>query len=387
MSFYSNLPVTQSETGTSGLNPTVFEIFSSNEIDALLPSSVRYILTNYWILRNPNWYTLQVNNYFKEWFEVALKGAIEWYHIKNYNSTFVDKFYGLQRFNTANDVLFKAQSKNQFSETWPLQLQLTQKQRVVVFLQKIIIPYLKDRLDEVHNHLNRPADLVTNSERNYKYYLKQYFRKLYPLIKKFFYISNLVIRVFFLTGKIGSFSLLDYMFNIGYTRALFPLEKKQMHNLNTSIGDNKMKKANLYSFQNSLKLKGKSLVDLLSQIGSQAFPAFLFMLRVYQWWTTQDITVRIQKKLNDLDKEVPRPPTTSRNQEEASSDKCPICKDTIRNPCILETGYVTCYPCALAYLPEHEGRCPVTNKQLLGCQFDESTKEWQVVNGIRRLLV
>ena len=158
MSFFSNLPATatsNSGEGVSSLFPTIFEIVSSQEIDELLPASIRYILTNYWISRYPSWTTLQVNNYFEEWFGVGVQGLVEWYHIDKYNSTFVDKFYGLQRFNNSDPVLTQAQAIRQAREAgnpnlqWPKSLQLTNGQTRVVFLQKKILPYISNRHSEV----------------------------------------------------------------------------------------------------------------------------------------------------------------------------------------------------------------------------------------------
>nr|7T9X_A Chain A, Peroxisome assembly protein 12 [Bacteria]7T9X_B Chain B, Peroxisome assembly protein 12 [Bacteria] len=68
------------------------------------------------------------------------------------------------------------------------------------------------------------------------------------------------------------------------------------------------------------------------------------------------------------------------------SEACPVCEKTVQNPCVLETGYVACYPCAISYLVNNEGHCPVTNKKLLGCTYNKHTNKWEVVTGIRKLI-
>lgn len=379
MSFYSNLPSGHNDTSSvSSLYPTIFEIISSKEIDTLLPTSVRYLIVNYWISRHPSKLSLQVNNYFHEWFDLLLKGSIEWYHIKHYNSTFVDKFYGLQRFNASNKVLVQTQA-NSTVKHWPKGLTLSARQRSVILIEKVILPYVKQKLDDLHAKYVAQTAFSSDEARNVIW------EKVYPMIKKIFYVLNLFTKLFFLSGRIGSITFLEYLFQIEYTRMTVPLESSMKEKSNPPT-INRLPRQNLYSLWHKCYIVWTKLNRILSYSGSQLFPAFIFMLRVYQWWTTQDLTAKLQRKLNDVDKVIPRA-NNCRDQAYRSTDICPICHKPIQNPGVLETGYATCYPCAIAYLPENEGRCPVTKKRLLGCKYNEELGKWQVVSGVRKLLV
>ncbi|CCE62426.1 hypothetical protein TPHA_0C02730 [Tetrapisispora phaffii CBS 4417] len=395
MSFYSNLPSIQNNDSSNSVYPTIYEPISSSEIDELVPYSVRYILTNYWITRYPNWYTLQVNNYFDEWFNLGLKGLIEWHHIDKYNSTFIDKFYGLQRFNAENKVLLKSHVKdNSIDKKWPLGLQLTKLQKRALFIEQIVFPYFRTKLDHYHDtltHLVIQNEEGTEMVPGLSKYMKVLFRKFYPIIKRCFQIFNLLIKLKFLAGKTGSLSLIDYLFNIAYSRALFPLESKN-RSLTQNIGRHnreRLQRQNYYKFRSNFNENFTDTLSVLSYLGTKVFPTFLFTLRIYQWWTAENISSKIERKLNNIDRAIPRPPLTESNlqQNRKSADKCPVCKDKIQNPCVIETGYVMCYPCALDYITQHEGRCPVTNKKLLGCKYNSLTKNWNIVNGIRRLII
>lgn len=386
MSFYSNLPSTQNDTASiATLYPTIFEVISSQEIDTLLPASVRYLIVNYWIARNPSRFKLQINNYFHEWFDLLLKGSIEWYHISRYNSTFVDKFYGLKRFNSTNKVLVNAQANAPGkSNYWPKGLTLSAKQQRIVFLEKIILPYVRQKLDDLHSKYLAQSAFSANKPHKIKAWIIE---QGYPLIKKTIYLLDLLTKLFFLSGRIGSVSFLQYLFNIEYTRITSPLEPSStISQRKTVLDNNRLPRQNFYSLWHQCSLALTKLSQILSYSGSQAFPAFIFMLRVYQWWTTQDLTAKLQRKLNDVDKDIPR----DNNSDEVtyrSTDTCPICHKLIQNPAVLETGYATCYPCAIEYLPNNEGRCPVTNKRLLGCEYDSEKGKWQIISGLRRLLV
>lgn len=383
MSFYSNLP--KGDVGNSSLYPTIFEIVSSQEIDALLPASVRYILTNYWIARHPNRLTLLVNNYFEEWFQVLLKGAVEWYHLTTYNSTFVDRFYGLQRFNSSNNVLVKKQaSPRSTSKTWPCGLQLTSGQKKVVFLQKIILPYVTDRLDELKARWDAQLAFREDQKPTWR---RRIVTQIYPLVKKACYLLDLFIKLMFLAGRLGSMSFLDYLFKIEYTRATLPLEGPISRGAGSPrLEGNRPRRQNLYNLLSRCQKVMATVGNGSAYIGSQIFPAFVFMLRVYQWWTTQDLTAKLQRKLNNIDKDIPRANFKGAN-EPRSSEKCPICHNPIQNACVLETGYAACYPCALDYLPNNEGRCPVTGKKLLGCTYDKELSKWKINTGVRKLLI
>ena len=266
--------------------------------------------------------------------------------------------------------------------------QLTQWQRKVVFLEKIILPYITTKLDELLEKLSL-SNIFSNSENEEKW-VKRAFLKIYPFFKKLFALSNLFIKLLFLTKRTGSVSLLQYLCNVEYTtmKPLFPAMSsfKEMKGM-----ESRLKKTNMSSMLTLMKNKLSIIPMFLTFMGSQFFPTFIFILRVYQWWTTQDMTTKLQKRLNDLDKDIPRPPISSQNDktngEKKVTEACPVCRKTIQNPCVLETGYVACYPCAISYLVSNEGHCPVTNKKLLGCTYNKEMDKWEVVTGIRKLLI
>lgn len=382
MSFYSNLPTSEV---TSSLYPTIFEIVSSQEIDVLLPASVRYILTNYWIARHPNRITLAINNYFQEWFQVLLKGFVEWYHITEYNSTFVDRFYGLQRFNCSNKVLVRKQTKNNDTKVWPPGLQLTSGQRRVVFLQKVILPYLRNRLDELESKW--VAQLTFQQDTEGRHLLKRVITHVYPAFKKIWYLLDLFTKLLFLAGRIGSVSFLELLFKIEYTRAVLPLRDRDTGRPSVESQVNRPQRQNFYTLLNRVQKLLANVGNTSAFLGSQFFPAFIFMLRVYQWWTTQDLGVKLWKKLNDIDKDIPRSNSNTDGKINRTGTDCPICHQRIQNACVLETGYAACYPCALNYLSNNEGKCPVTGRKLLGCTYDRELQKWKVVTGVRKLLI
>ena len=404
MSFYSNLPFGQNENrdqtydGSLTLFPALFEIISAQEVDALLPASVRYILVRFWISRHPNRLAISVNNYFEEWFSLALRGAVEWYHLREYNTTLVDKFYGLQRFNgipsrTILNTYLQLKREGTLKQ-WPRELQLSRSQRIVVWIQKVIIPYLVTKLDRLCQQWNARFQFSRRSNgaatasigQKVSNAAKFLLLRVYPLIKKIGFLLDLAVQLAFLSGKVGSTSLLNYIFGISYTRITLPMEHSRNSRPARSVSDeSRIVRVNKFTILSSLnKVLDKTHKVLLAG-GSQAFPTLIFLLRIYQWWVAEDLSKNLLKGLDSIDKEIPRPPNMAQALQDG--DTCPVCKDSIQNPCVLETGIVACYPCAINYLRTHEGRCPVTGQRLIGCKFDESTNELTIIDGVRKLLI
>lgn len=393
MDFYSNLPT--SGESSSSIYPTLFEIISAQEIDDLLTPAVRYIIANL-VGRYPNRYTLQVNNRFDEWFMLGVKYIIEKHHLDNWNGTFIEKFYGLKRLNSSNSLLLKV-----LKQQLPIDLpqRLTKQQINVVLAEKVLFPYLITKLDLYHSKLLASTLFQNQSEQQDDdehtalqkkahrliRYLKDIFTKYYPWAKKFAFALNFITKLFFLSGKLGSTTFLDFLFKIEYTR-LTPQDYKinePRPRLQNPLLRNRPPRVNTPMLLNRLQSFGRIIAKVAKYSGSQLFPAFIFVLRVFQWWTTQDLMGKIQRKLNDIDKDIPPPPINSKKQ---TSTKCEICHQIITNPCAIETGYVFCYPCVLNYLPANEGRCPVTGKRLLGCQYDKESGKWNITS-VRKLLI
>ncbi|CAB4256911.1 similar to Saccharomyces cerevisiae YMR026C PEX12 C3HC4-type RING-finger peroxin and E3 ubiquitin ligase, required for peroxisome biogenesis and peroxisomal matrix protein import [Maudiozyma barnettii] len=388
MSFYSSLPSVQNESSAlSSYHPTLFEIVSSQEIDDLLPASLRYILTKYWITNYPSRFSITVNNYFDEWFSLLLKGSIEWFHIYKYNSTFVDKYYGLQKFNNSNKVRSSVYidliSRGKLSE-WPKLLQLKKGQRIIIWLQKVIFPYLTNKIDDYQKKL------INSSLFNEVTDWQKLFLKIYPILKKLILILNLAVKFTFISGTNNSINLLDYLFNISYVRTIAPLNNNNgdiYDNITLGQGFNKRIDFNNITVRSIIKNMILNAWQGVAFTGSQVFPTFMFMLKVYQWWISQDLTAKLQKRINNIDKEIPRPPLNTADLETLSDSNCIICKNIIQNPAVIETGYVMCYPCAVMYLKEHDGECPVTHRKLIQCVFDKNLNEWDVSRSVRKLLI
>ncbi|SCU85337.1 LAMI_0C10902g1_1 [Lachancea mirantina] len=367
MEFYASLPAGSGAERESA-TPTLFEILSADETDELLTPSLRYIVATL-VARHPSRFGILASNWFDEWFVLATRLCIEGYHLRRWNGGFIEHFYGLKRVNGSNRLLLKAAPSDR-------SVRLTGGQSVAALVEKVVAPYWGVKLDLWHGQLlarSAFADRVSAWQR--------WFVKWYPRVKKVVFLANLAVKLAFLSGAVGSTSLLQYLFKIEFAR----LSQKDLETTTTVRAASRASRRphlNRPALKTWLSVAVARFANVSQQLGSQAFPAFIFMLRVFQWWNAQDLSNRIRKKMDEFDNPVPPPP---RDLSIRTGTMCSICEKPLQNPAVIETGLVFCYPCLLRRIPETGGRCPTTGKRLLNCRYNETTGAW-VLSGVRKLI-
>ncbi|ODV83336.1 hypothetical protein CANARDRAFT_30106 [[Candida] arabinofermentans NRRL YB-2248] len=399
MDFYSNLDSRSLDRET----PTLFEVISSNELENLLSPSVRFILIHY-TNRYPR-HLIKILNSFDE-INLIIRGFIEYKFLKNWNSSFIEKFYGLKRVNALKLNISQGYTGGQLSKYENLK-RLHNSQVLVSLFDLLMIPYIKEKLDILYDKL-LPTYLLNQLKpnENRKDFLKYWFLKIYPTASTIFKLVNLLFKVLYLSGKFKSVTLLQYLFNINYSRFNqfdYELDEKRTASFlrkSTSVNlDTRIRPPSLaesvsdlyYTLMHPLK---KSILFTSNSI----LPISIFLLKFLEWWNSSEINKNM-KRDNVMDKVpvVPKLITSELSKIKkvnkllkTNSSKCPICHEEIHNPAVIETGFVFCYTCIYKYLREADeltgGRCPVSGKRLLGCKYSRSSKEWKV-NGVRRLMI
>lgn len=142
--------------------PSLFELLSENQLNALIPPSLRYILA---LLthRHPRYLLRILNNYDEVYALLSL--LVEKYYLENLGGGFTENFYGLKRetvlagvkggelpraaLGVPSEVREKLQVRNRRSDVWKN-----------LFIM-VGIPYLKRKLDESYDiHIAPSAGLV-----------------------------------------------------------------------------------------------------------------------------------------------------------------------------------------------------------------------------------
>lgn len=440
MEYYSSLDASQLDAET----PTLFELISANQLELLLSPTLRYILVHY-AQRYPL-YLLRITNKFDE-INLFLRTFVEWYFIKYWQGSFTENFYGIKR--VAQTPLSDGRYNNgKLTQLVPLMIEQRREllglQRWVSIFEITGSAYLLEKLTYQYELLY--SKYVTNQLDETKIedprekrlvWLRRKYVEIFPTLQAAWRGANLLATLLFLSGASKLPSLLTFLFRINYARLNQynyqknepPMPKDKSRGANR-VAPPGVTEAILRGFNRILARPSWRVVKYI--LGT-FFPVAIFTLKFLEWWSNSDLAQRVAKSQTQVLEKVLPPPLTMAQLAARKSGKiyksgntCPICKNEILNPAIIETGYVFCYTCIYNYLRDshklfganvvdevedsedesrseteedsghHEdtvsqaaidggGRCPITGQKLLGCKFNALTGEFDV-DGIRRLV-
>lgn len=367
MEYYSSLDASQLDSET----PTLFEIISANQLEALLSPSLRYVLVHY-AQKHPG-ILLKLANRFDE-LNLLLRSAVEVYFLNHWQGSFTENFYGLKRVSqTPLSVPKYAGSK--IAQLVP---SLIEERRRLTTLQKVVSvfeitgsAYLLEKLG--YNYELLYSKYVTNQlqesesftkAQNRKIRLQRLFVHVYPYIQSSWRLLNLAATIMYMSGVTKSPSLLTLLFKINYARL-----NSYDYNRNEELSSIKSKRqlVNRNRPLDSAEIAMQILSRYITNPTGRAFkytlgtffPLAIFSLKFLEWWNNSDFAQTLAKLQNhSLESIVPPPSVLSRLKEfhgkgkkiYKSGNLCPLCKEEISNPAIIETGYVFCYTCIFNYL-------------------------------------
>ncbi|KAI0429852.1 putative peroxisome biosynthesis protein (PAS10/Peroxin-12) [Xylaria sp. FL1042] len=416
--------------------PSLFELLSEQQLNSLLPPTLRYLLTVA-TQRYPR-YLLRALNSFDELYALAML-IVERHYLRTRGGSFTEHFYGLKREKALQAEIPRAAATAPgiVRDT----LKLSEKDVWKNLAVMVGIPYLKRKLDESHE-IEAPRALLGTSytrmppnptmRQRFMHYYKWFIRNIYPSVHAAYYFSIIA-------------------FNLAY---LF--DSTKFHNPLLWLIGTRMRRMNAADFQAIEALTkpkpghspgptsifnprtiGPKLLGSLSVL----LPTSIFALKFLEWWYASDFAKQLSRKAAE-NLELP-PPIVSglsvlgaklqskRSQQDESnkgedkqhngheislaenapiatpsllpiltvsppdnSELCPICEDEITTATACQTGFVYCYACIHKWLegmhPRQEdfmadkagkwesgkGRCAVTGRRVLGG-----------TEGLRRIMV
>lgn len=395
MDFYSSLDSRLLDRD----KPTIFEILSANELEKLLTPSVRYILV-YYAHRYPR-YILHILNHF-DTLNLIIRSLIELRYLRNWNSTFIGKFYGLKLVSKTN---LNLPSDGSISERYESLRRLKKFQIAGTLIELLFVPYLKEKLDLLYEKL-LPSYILKkiNYHQSLKDAIKCLFVQLYPKFVLILRLIDISYKILYISGKRNGVSLLQDLFGIEYSR---------LNNYDYHLNDQRVSSFLALSKKPSIRVRPKSLIESMLDVyeriaipvkkvglitADSILPGLVFLLRFLDWWNTSSVSKALSQNTSFIlslnpPKDLPNSLSSIKKVKKhtiTASNLCPLCHHPITNPAVIETGYTFCYPCIYNYLrdgnKETGGRCPITGKRLLGAKYSESLGEWKL-NGIRRLIL
>ncbi|KAI0393849.1 putative peroxisome biosynthesis protein (PAS10/Peroxin-12) [Xylariaceae sp. FL0594] len=415
--------------------PSLFELLSEQQLNALLPPTLRYLLTVV-TQRYPR-YLLRALNSFDELYALAML-VVERHYLRTRGGSFTEHFYGLKREKALHAEIPRAATAT--PEIVRTTLKLSGKDVWKNLAVMVGIPYLKRKLDESHdieaprallgaNYTRMPVN-PTIKQRIMHYY-KWFIRNVYPSVHAAYYFSIIA-------------------FNLAY---LF--DNSKYHNPFLWLIGTRIRRMNGADFQ-AIEALGKPKpgappgtrsifhprtmgAKLLGSL-SILLPTSIFALKFLEWWYASDFAKQLSRKAAE-NLELPPPIVSglsrvgakrksqaddSNKNEDAQkgedddnkpsaadapiatpsllpiftvsapedSELCPICEDEITTATACQTGFVYCYACIHKWIggthPRQEEfmadkagkwesgqwRCAVTGRRVLGG-----------TEGLRRIMV
>ncbi|CAM1511553.1 Fc.00g090660.m01.CDS01 [Cosmosporella sp. VM-42] len=411
--------------------PSLFEVLSEQQLNALLPPTLRYLLTVA-THRHPR-YLLRILNSFDELYAGAML-LVERHYLRTRGGSFTENFYGLKREKGLYAEIPRASmaSPSLVRET----LKLTSKDVWKNLMVLVGIPYLKRKLDESYE-VNAPRALLgaayTRMPDNpslrdrFLYYYRWFLRNIYPSVNAGYYFAMLAFNLAYLFDGSKYHSPLMWLIGTRVRRmtgadydAIEALTKPAEKGHRPGRG----------SFLSPRELGPRILSSLAILL-----PTSIFALKFLEWWYQSDFAKQLSRKatesidlpppvISGLDRKGQDKRKKEKKNEEATdeaehvpsaedapiatpsllpiftvpfpsdSSLCPICLDDIVTPTACQTGVVYCYSCIHKWLEgmhdkqenfmedrvgkweSGQGRCAVTGKRVLGG-----------TEGLRRIMV
>lgn len=353
--------------------PTIFELLSARELKQLVNPSIRYIVAHY-AERHPQ-YLLRV---FKRLSEILLivSTGVEYYHLKIWNASFTERFYGLKRTN-----LLALPAKRTRALTSPLlepQRRLKKQQLWLSLASIVLLPYIQDKLEARYEILKgRYAFESIRSKRppisaplrvKLCHWVDELVLDWYPFWRFFDSVSTIL----FCAG---------YMFHHTYASNWTDLILRTKYARLTKW-DYQMNEPDESSRKWYQKFSLSQLPSTCFRLFNYALPTALFVLKFLEWLNTSDLA----KQFNQKGPLLPPP-----HSEEIKSQGCPLCgRADIENPTALESGAIFCYKCIYNKIQATDKKsvpqCPVKKVKLLLTTWNDATEAWDI-GSLRRLML
>ncbi|KAL2011296.1 hypothetical protein VTN00DRAFT_4014 [Thermoascus crustaceus] len=415
------------------LKPSLFELLSEQQLSALIPPSLRYLLAIA-THRHPR-YLLRVLNSFDEVYAL-LSLIVERYYLRTFGGSFTENFYSLKRervLRTKNGEIPRAQLGAPGPVRESLKLRTSDVWKNLAVL--VGIPYLKRKLDESYDiHAAPQASLVVSGGPRYNpsddlppnptlrqrlmHYYKWFLRNVYPSVNAAYYFSILAFNLAYLFDNTKYSS--PFLWLIGTRiRRLGPADHRAIAEATQPPKPS-----------GSRRRPGSTFLSLLSpqnlypQVLSSLrilLPASIFALKFLEWWHASDFSRQLTRKATEaldlpapvvsgmkdpsekkttlsapsptatnlkpaMKRHRPQPPISSTSllpiftvplpPAESSPNTCPICLNQLVNPTACQTGYVFCYVCIFRWLNgEQERQVDFMNGEEGGAAWEEEYED------------
>ena len=347
--------------------PTLFEILAGNDLNSLLPPSLRYLLAVA-THRHPR-YLLRILNNFDELYAV-LSLVVERYYLQTFQGGLVENFYGMKRervlrIHGGETTRARLGAPNEVRETLKLRDRDVWKNLAVM----VALPYVKRKLDESYDIHAAGVNLLGPAYRDRERYpvdgtfrqkfiwlYKWFLRKVYPSVNAAYYLSMLGFNLVYLFDGTKYHS--PFMWLIGTRiRRLIDADRKAMELAKNppppppppppSQTGAKPGPTSIFSPRTFSHVIYPQMLSSLRLL----LPASIFVLKFLEWWHNSDFAKQLSRKANEgleLPPPVvsgllpaPRNKSAQKGTEDEKAEKAPSRRDSgVSGPPISSTSFL-----------------------------------------------
>ena len=374
--------------------PSLFELLSEAQLSALLPPTLRYLLTVA-TQRYPR-HLLQILNSFDELYAL-LSIVVERHYLRTRGGSFTEHFYGLRRERAVASAgkgggpggaaipRASATAPDAAREALRLRSHDVWKNLAV----SVIVPYIKRKLDEGYE-VNAPRRLLGTAynqlpagasiRERLLFYYRWFLAHVYPSVNAAYYFALLAFNLAYLFDRSPYHSPLMWLvgtrvrrMNAADYRAVEALTQKAVATAGSGSGS-------AFSPRNiaSRALGGLSIL----------LPTSIFALKFLEWWHASDFAKQLSRRaaesldlpppavagLSETKGKAPHPTEQEKETRNGAdlaaaaaaesapiarpsllpiytvppptaSELCPICLGEVATPTACQTGFVFCYSC------------------------------------------
>ncbi|EME40671.1 hypothetical protein DOTSEDRAFT_177791 [Dothistroma septosporum NZE10] len=424
--------MTALQGGLDEQKPSLFEILSEHELNALIPPSLRYLLAVA-THRHPR-YLLRILNNFDELYAL-LSLALERYYLKTYGGGFTENFYCLKRervLRVKGGEITRARlgAPKEVRETLKLRNSDVWKNLAVM----VAIPYIKRKLDESYDIHASGVNMLGPAYRDRERYptdgswkqkflwvYKWFLRTAYPSVNAAYYFSLLAWNMAYLFDGTKYHS--PFLWLIGTRiRRLNDADSKAIA-LATQAATTPPARPGQANSVFSPRTMSRTLLPWFQSGIKMALPMSIFALKFLEWWHNSDFARQLSKKANEglelppptvselaapaqkseikiaikdekmgvlsrRDSGVDGPPIStishlpiltvpapaySADDSPNTTSTCPICLSEVQTATAAQTGYVYCYTCIFKWV---DGSHPRQEAFMEGSGEEEAVRGW-----------
>jgi len=313
--------------------PSIFDVLAQESLMSGLRPAARH-LSKFLAWSYPNLFN-GFSRYFDEWYTLG-DLLLQNYFLKNYSASFSENFYDIKRVLSSNGN------------------NLPKSQRGLSLIAIVLIPYVRLKLDELHERLKKENERQQVPPPPTKWTrLKEAFLAIYPWICTGLEFWTLFLQAGYILSKSSVHSPWLLFAGVRLER----MTAEDHGNMNVGIAKLPSDASIWLRFANLIRRLTATLFRLLSKLLGVA----LLLVQFLDYWQSSDRDKSKQSSIGSL----PIPPAphaaiTEQNVIKMDPRLCPICRKPRQNDTVISvSGYVYCYVCIAKYLQQH--RCdPVT---------------------------